>query len=93
MIPRSSIDPVFSENCAWVLIKTHFVIIDIQLCRSLTVRLVKSSDIEQVESLCQGIDGSNQVIADIKQYLVSKRDPIDEVRQYQKSDIINSLYH
>ena len=50
------------------------------LCRSLTVRLAKSNDIEQVELLCQGIDGSHQVIADMKQYLVAKRDPITEVR-------------
>lgn len=53
----------------------------IYCCRSLRVRVVRSSDIEQVELLCQGIDGSHQVIADIKQYLVTKRDPIDEVRE------------
>lgn len=49
--------------------------------RSLTVRLVRSSDIEQVELLCQGIDGCNQVVADVKQYLVAKRDPTNEVRR------------
>lgn len=41
--------------------------------------MVKSSDIEQVELLCRGIDGSNQVMADVKQYLVAKRDPTNEV--------------
>ena len=46
------------------------------------MRLVKSSDIKQVELLCQGIDGSDQVIADIKQYLVAKRDHTNEVGQY-----------
>ena len=47
--------------------------------RSLKVRLIKTSDIEQVELLCHGIDGSNHVIADIKQYLAAKRDYINEV--------------
>ena len=37
----------------------------------------KSSDIEQVNYCVkvQGIDGSDQVIADINQYLVDKREP------------------
>ena len=65
---------------------THRVIVTqyIHHYRSLTVRLVKSSDIEQVELLCHGIDGSDQVMADIKQYLVAKRDHINEVGHYQK---------
>ena len=62
---------------------------NISLYRSLTVRLAKSSDVEQVaiELLCQGIDGSQQVIADMKQYLVAKRDPITEVTVYGESFI------
>lgn len=61
--------------------------------RSLTVRLIKSSDIEQVELLCQGIDESDQVIADIKQYLVAKRDHINEVWTVLRKNNFDTIYY
>ena len=48
--------------------------------RSVMVRLAKTSDIEQIEVLSQGIDGSDHLINDVKQYLTARRDPTKQVR-------------
>ena len=43
------------------------------------VRLARTTDIEQIEVLSQGIDGRNHLIDDVKQYLAAKRDPTEQV--------------
>lgn len=47
--------------------------------RSVTVRLAKTCDIEQLEVLSQGIDGKDHLMADVKQYLDARRDPTGQV--------------
>ncbi|XP_065899995.1 cilia- and flagella-associated protein 61-like isoform X2 [Dysidea avara] len=58
-----------------VLSQELFVFHKCALIESVMVRLAKTSDIEQIEVLSQGIDGSDHLINDVKQYLTARRDP------------------